>query len=135
MLTSRTKLTLALLRDIYHSNHCHIDNSRYASQDTPSLLVQLETAHLLQLIPGKPSGLPSSYILSKDYAEITLLEVLYAINEGICFNRENGPDFYSSYGCLARKLGVMNHMVRLYLSEIHIFDFPMEYPENKKNHQ
>lgn len=135
MLTFKTKLTLALLHDIYHSNHCHIDNSRYSNQYTLPILMQLETAHLLQLIPGNPSGLPSSYILSKDYAEITLIEVLYAINEGICFNRENDPDFYSRYGCLARKLGVMNHMVRLYLSEIHIFDFPMEFPENNENHQ
>lgn len=135
MLTFRTKLTLALLHDIYHSNHCHIDNSRYPSKCAFQLLRQLETAHLLQLIPGEPSGLPSSYVLCKDYTKITILEVLYAINEGVCFNRENDPEFYTRYGCLARKLGVVNHMVRLYLSEIHIFDFPMEYPGNKENHQ
>lgn len=134
MLTSKTKLTLALLHDIHQSNYCHIDSFHYSAQSMILLLHQLETANLVQRIPDKPFGVPSSYKLNKNYTDITLLEVLYAIGEGINFNRENDPDFYEHYGCLARKLGVMNHVMRLYLSEMRIFDFPNEYPNQQETH-
>lgn len=82
-----------------------------------------------------PEDEPTSYKLSKEYAQITLMDVLHAIGEGINFNHDSDSEFYARYGCLARKLGVMNHMVRLYLTEIHIFDFPIEYPENTEVNQ
>lgn len=131
MLTSRTKLTLALLHDIYQPNLCHIDYFQYSQEDITLLLQQLHQADLLTLTPGMPENIFTSYVLNKSYHEITLMDVLHATGEGLCFNHDNDPMFYARYGCLARKLGVMNHMVRLYLTEIHIFDFPTELPKGQ----
>lgn len=132
MLTLKTKYTLAILHDIYLPDFKYSDKYHFPTTELYYTLKQLQTAGLVKLLPGKIAGVLSSYILGKSYLEITLLDVLVAIDEGIRFNHKADMDFYEHYGCLARKLGVVNHMTRLYLKEFHIFDFPVDYPDKKK---
>ena len=54
--------------------------------------------------------------------EISLLEVLEAINGHLNCNHPTSEAFYTRYGKMAQKLGVVNYITRLYLSEIKLID-------------
>ena len=132
MLTLKTRYALALLHDIYQPALRHSDKYHFPSTELIYTLEQLRSAGLVTCLPDALPGLLSAYSFTKPYQEITLLDVLSAIDEGICFNHKNDVYFYEYYGCLARKLGVVNHMVRLYLSEFHIASFPLESPDTRR---
>lgn len=132
MLTLKTRFTLAVLHDIYLPDFGYSDKYHFPSTELFYTLTQLQAAGLVKLLPEKRAGVLSSYILGKPYSEITLLDVLCAIDEGLRFNHKADINFYEHYGCLARKLGVVNHMTRLYLAEFHISSFPIDDIENKK---
>lgn len=135
MLTLKTRYALAVLHDIYQPDFKYSHKYHLPSTELVYTLSQLQSDGLIKLLPDTPTGVLSSYIFSKPYSEITLLDVLCAIDEGLRFNHKADTDFYEHYGCLARKLGVINHMTRLYLSEFHISNFPMENPEMDMNQE
>lgn len=132
MLTLKTRYALALLHDIYQPAFRYSDKYNFPSTELIHTLEQLQAAGLVTHLSGTTPGELSAYLFSKPYLEITLLDVLSAIDEGICFNHKTDIHFYEHYGCLARKLGVVNYMTRLYLSEFHIAGFPFEIPELPK---
>lgn len=136
MLTLKTRYALALLHDIYQPVLRYSDKYNFPVTELIYTLEQLQSAGLVARAPETVPGVLSSYFFSKPYLEITLLDVLSAIDEGICFNHKTDIYFYEHYGCLARKLGVVNHMTRLYLSEFHIASFPIQDPGSlkKENH-
>ena len=53
---------------------------------------------------------------------ISLLDILEATGEHLNCNHPATEDFYLRYGNTAKKLGVVNHMTRLYLEEIKLND-------------
>lgn len=63
-----------------------------------------------------------SYKLCRPLCEISLLEVLEAIDGHLNCNHPTTEAFYTSYGKVAQKLGVVNYITRLYLSEIKLID-------------
>lgn len=63
-----------------------------------------------------------SYKLCRPLCEISLLEVLEAINGHLNCNHPTSEAFYTRYGKMAQKLGVVNYITRLYLSEIKLID-------------
>ena len=63
-----------------------------------------------------------SYKLCRPLCEISLLEVLEAINGHLNCNHPTSEAFYTRYGKMAQKLGVVNYNTRLYLSEIKLID-------------
>lgn len=64
----------------------------------------------------------SSYKLCRPLCEISLLEVLEAIDGHLNCNHPTTEAFYTRYGKVAQKLGVVNYITRLYLSEIKLID-------------
>lgn len=131
MLTLKTRFTLAVIHDIYQPDFQYCDKYCFPSNELLHVLGQLQAAGLIKQLPGHIAGAITSYVLIKPYSEITLLDVLTAIDEGLRFNHKTDLDFYEYYGCLARKLAVVNQMTRLYLAEFHIANFPLE--SRKKN--
>lgn len=63
-----------------------------------------------------------SYKLCRPLCEISLLEVLEAIDGHLNCNHPTTEAFYNRYGKVAQKLGVVNYITRLYLSEIKLID-------------
>lgn len=62
------------------------------------------------------------YKLCRPLCEISLLEVLEAIDGHLNCNHPTTEAFYNRYGKVAQKLGVVNYITRLYLSEIKLID-------------
>ena len=97
--------------DHYLTFHCDL-----------SLLEQLEMGKIIRLIPGKEKGKITSYELTRPSVNISLLDILEATGEHLNCNHPATEDFYLRYGNTAKKLGVVNHMTRLYLEEIKLND-------------
>lgn len=62
------------------------------------------------------------YKLCRPLCEISLLEVLEAIDGHLNCNHPTTEAFYNRYGKVVQKLGVVNYITRLYLSEIKLID-------------
>lgn len=135
MLTLKTRFTLAVIHDIYQPDYQYCDKYCFPSNELSHILGQLQSAGLIRQLPEHIAGSLSSYTLIKPYSEITLLDVLTAIDEGLRFNHKTDIDFYEFYGCLARKLAIVNQMTRLYLAEFHIANFPLEAPHKNKDNK
>lgn len=123
MLTLLTQTALAVLSDI----SCGIISARtkqYALYPHALLdvLVKLEAHNLIRLLPERSRDSILSYQLARPVYSITLLNVLEAMGENLNCNHELYEDFYDHYGTAARKLGVLNHVTRAYLSEIKLAD-------------
>lgn len=123
MLTKLTQAAVALLFDIYDTG---IPNrsQRYAlSADVQSeILSKLESAGLVRLVRPEEPGEPSSYQPARNIYDISLLDILEATGEHLNCNQPTTEKFYMRYGRAAIKLGVVNHMTRLYLKEIKLPD-------------
>lgn len=120
MLTLRTKFALALLHDIQYKDYQLSTSFHYSSSETASLLQALSENHLIAKLENRPCELPQSYCLACPYHSINLLTILETLGEGIYFNGPSDEDFYARYGTTARKLGIVNQMTRVYLTEISI---------------
>ena len=136
MLTPLTQTAIAALNDIADGGRFQ----RLSGHDiTPEaligLLTKLENGGLIrrkQIVvngsgstfiagnsePTSPIGSLGSYELCRPYREITLLDILEATDEHLNCNHPTKEEFYNRYGRAATRLGVVNHMTRLYLSEI-----------------
>lgn len=120
MLTPRTKFALALLHDIQYKDYQLSTSFHCTPSETTSLLQALSENHLIAQLENRPCELPQSYRLICPYHKINLLSILEALGEGIYFNHPSDENFYARYGTTARKLGIVNQMTRIYLTEISI---------------
>lgn len=123
MLTPLTQTALAVLNDI-SCGEISPRSTQYAffSHDLETLLLKLESAGLIHLTADKCRKDIFSFTLPRPRGEISLLDVLEATGEHLNCNQEANEELYRHYGQAAQKLGVVNHMTRLYLSEIKLVD-------------
>ena len=105
--------------DHYLTFHC---DRPFSTNIVSELLEQLEMGKIIRLIPGKEKGKITSYELTRPSVNISLLDILEATGEHLNCNHPATEDFYLRYGNTAKKLGVVNHMTRLYLEEIKLND-------------
>ncbi len=123
MLTPLTQTAIALLYDISNGgNLCRLQEYSSYQQELPTLLFKLERAGLISLKEGCISGLMDSYRLSRPGYEISLLDILESIGEHLNCNHPTREEMYSCYRRAANKLGVINHITRIYLSDIRLVD-------------
>lgn len=120
MLTLRTKFALALLHDIQYKDYQLSTSFHYSSSETASVLQALSEKRLITKLDNSPFELPQSYRFTCPYHNINLLALLEALGEGLYFNHPSDESFYARYGTTARKLGIVNQMTRVYLTEISI---------------
>lgn len=123
MLTPITLKSIALLTDIGGNGL----SSRLGDYDIPRdellyLLAKLEAGGLIRRISLSVDNLLDSYELAVPILKITLLDILEATGEHLNCNHPTSEEFYTRYRAAAQKLGVVNHMTRLYLQEVKLVD-------------
>lgn len=123
MLTLMTQTAIAILSDIsekgrsqHYKQYCLFPNV------LSELLNKFEYAGLIRLIEGKERGQISSYELCKSINELSLLNILEATGEHLNCNHETTEELYSHCSRAAHRLGIINQITRLYLSEIKLAD-------------
>ncbi|MCD8182939.1 MAG: hypothetical protein LUE99_07375 [Bacteroides sp.] len=123
MITPMTQAAIALLNDIYSGGE------DYRSRDLTlpdgvrrDLLEKLTAKKLIRLTDKEHPMSVSSYEPVKKIGETSLLDILEATGEHLNCNQPTSEEFYMRYGKAAQKLGVVNHMTRLYLEEIKLPD-------------
>lgn len=123
MLTPLTQTAIALLYDISNGGvPCRLQESSSHHQELPALFFKLERSGLIYLKEGCSPGLMDSYRLSRPGYEISLLDILESIGEHLNCNYPTREEMYSCYRRAANKLGVINHITRIYLSDIRLVD-------------
>ena len=63
-----------------------------------------------------------SYELVRPYTSISLLDILETLEEHLNCNYPTSEEMYQQYRAAANRLGIINHMTRIYLSEIKLND-------------
>lgn len=121
MLTQLTQTALVVLYDIdYQTIPSCPESYALTSSQLAELLARLEQAGLITLLADGMQGNLRSYTLTRPATQISLLDVLEATGEHLNCNHTTCEDFYSRYGAVARKLGVINQVTRTCLSEINV---------------
>lgn len=123
MLTQLTQTAIAVLYDIYTGGHLIAQHSILLQPHClTELLTRLETGGLIRRKNASADNLLSSYELARPYSGISLLDVLEVLDEHLNCNHPTREEMYAQYRSAANRLGIINHMTRLYLSEIKLFD-------------
>ncbi len=123
MLTPLTQTAIFILHDIANGGTPeNIPMYKLFINTVSELLRKLEIAGLIRCTDTENRELLSSYKLIRPCHQISLLELLEAIGEHLDCNHPTQEALYASYRNAANKLGVINHMTRVYLSEIKLND-------------
>lgn len=122
MLTIRTQVAISILHAITSGQNAMPMNDILSINIVSELLEQLEVGGIVRHIPNKDKVLMNSYELTRPVTEISLLDILEATREHLNCNHPTTEEFYTRYANAAKKLGVVNHMTRLYLEEIKLMD-------------
>ncbi|WP_294609155.1 hypothetical protein [uncultured Bacteroides sp.] len=123
MLTPLTQTAIFILHDIA-TGGIPENTSKYKLfiNTVSELLRKLEIASLISCKDIENRELLSSYELIRPCHQISLLELLEATGEHLNCNHPTQEALYAHYRNAANKLGVINHMTRIYLSEIKLND-------------
>lgn len=123
MLTPLTQTAISMLQDI--ANGGTSDNlPHYAlfMNTVSELLGKLEAGGLIRCKNTANRELLSSYELTRPSYQISLLELLELIGEHLNCNHPTNEMLYTRYRGAAAKLGVINQMTRVYLTDIKLND-------------
>ncbi len=123
MITPMAQAAIAALNDIcFTGEEQRMKEYTLSEEQKKELLGKLEAAGLIILTnPEKPQAI-SSYKPARKSSEISLLNILEATGEHLNCNYPTTEQFYMRYGKAAQKLGVVNHMTRMYLQEIKLYE-------------
>ena len=83
MLSICTQTAISVLHDIALGNALQSVNYLLSAEEWKDLFDKLEKGHLIRCLPDKEPGNLSSYALWHPLSEISLLDVLQALNEPI----------------------------------------------------
>ncbi len=124
MLTPLTQTAISLLGDISGTSSSRLETSTCSAETLSLLLRKLVSGGLIHLKSSdSASGVVSSYKLCRPLYQITLLDVLEATGEHLNCNQPTKEELYTRFRGAANRLGVINQMTRIYLSEIKMTDF------------
>ena len=129
MIPPLTQKTIALLHQIAQGKPCRATDYGMSTEKLRCICARLEQKGLI--CPAADTDVPVdtnadvclSYTLCRPLCDISLLDVLQVTDGHLNCNVPTTEEFYSRYGKVAQKLGVVNYMTRLYLSEIKLTDF------------
>lgn len=123
MLTPLTQTAIFLLHDIANGGDANnLPHYNLFINTVSELLQKLETNGLIRCRDAENRERLISYELIRPCYQISLLEVLEATGEHLNCNHPTNEALYTRYRGAANKLGVINHMTRIYLSEIKLND-------------
>lgn len=123
MLSICTQTAIAVLHDIASGNDLQSVNFLLSDGEWKDLFDKLEQGQLIRRLPDKEPGKLSSYALWRPLPEISLLDVLQALNEPIRCNMPTPEEFYINHSQIANKVGVLNEVARTFLADIKIADW------------
>lgn len=123
MLSKRTQTAIAVLHDISSGSALQSVNFLLSEEEWKDLFGNLEKGRLIRLLPHKESGSLSSYELYRPLPDISLLEVLETLDEPIRCNTPTPEEFYIRHCQMAKKVGVLNQVARMFLAEIKLSDW------------
>lgn len=123
MLSISTQTAIAVLHDLSLGSASQSSSFHLSQGEWKNLFDKLEAGQLIRRLPGRESGILSSYELSRPLSKISLLDVLEATDEPIRFNRPTPEAFYIRHGQIAQKIGVLNQVGRTFLADIKIADW------------
>lgn len=118
MLTQATLTSIAILRELSLNRDNHLGESPFEGDVPVELINKLVDGELIRLLPGRAPDSVYSYELVRPLHSISLLKLLEATDEHLNCNHPTREEFYIRFGKAAQRLGVVNHMTRLYLDEI-----------------
>ena len=119
MLSPLTPKTIALLHRIAQGEPYPATDLGMSAEELHRICARLEQKELIR--PAANADI--FYTLCRPLRDISLLDVLQATDGHLDCNTPATEEFYSRYGKVAQKLGVINYMTRRYLSEIRLTDF------------
>ena len=123
MLTPLTQTAISMLNDIAQGRAKeNLPHYALFLNTVSELLHKLEVGGLIRCNDAEHPNCLSSYELARPCVQISLLELLEVIGEHLNCNHPTHEAMYQRYRGAAAKLGVINHMTRLYLSEIRLND-------------
>lgn len=122
MLTQLTQKAIAVLHDIASPHSGVAEDSGISPDEQVVILARLEHKGLIQRTVGAEIQDISRYKLCRPLVQMSLLDVIEAMNDHLNCNHPTTEEFYLRYGKVAQKLGVVNHLTRLYLSEINLME-------------
>lgn len=123
MLSIRTQTAIAVLHDIDLGNDLQSANFLLSEGEWKELFDKLEEGQLIRLLPDRESGRLSSYVMRRPLPEVSLLDVLQALNEPIRCNMPTPEEFYIQHSQIANKVGIFNEVARTFLADIKIADW------------
>lgn len=123
MFTKTTQIALAVLYDLSCGNDFCLRRQNVSEEELAAVLHKLEGGNLIQCSPDKADGVCGAYRLCCSIDDLSLLDVLEAIGEPIYCHRSFSESYYMHYGEVARKMGVMNCMLRTYLASVKTADW------------
>ena len=123
MLTPLTQTAISILHEIAYKDSCSSSSDYALFQNTVSeLLARLEAGGLIRCTDTEHRDLLTSYELARPCYRISLLDLLVATGEHLNCNHPTSEALYQRYRGAAAKLGVINHVTRVYLSEVKLND-------------
>lgn len=121
MISVLTEIAIDYMASISMKRECGLLGGLTSGQ-IHDMLHRLETGGLIRLCQGAERGLPSSYELTDNLSDITLLKLLTVLDEHLDCNHTASEYMYLRFGIAARKLGVLSEVIRTYLSNIKLTD-------------
>lgn len=123
MITLKAQAAIAVLNDIYAGEaSIPADDCVLTEEERYILLQKLSAVGLIKLSANGNAHQVQSYIPTRKSSDISLLNILEATGEHLNCNHPTSEAFHSLYGKAAQKLGVINHITRVYLDEIKLPD-------------
>ena len=117
MLTPLTLTAISVLR------HISLQETEGSCKSLGELLGQLESAGLIRVKADHAGDVtPEIYELTRPLFQISLLHVMEATDQHLNCNQPDCEKMYARYHRAAHKLGIINQMTRVYLSEIPLTD-------------
>lgn len=122
MLTQATLTSIALLREIAVNRDGHFEDTPFEGHESAELMNKLVAGGLIRPLPGRDCNSIHSYELIRPLHNISLLNLLEATGEHLNCNHPTREEFYIRFGKAAQRLGIVNHMTRLYLNDISLIE-------------
>lgn len=125
MITLMTKTAIDVLNDIASpSSPSHPEQYPIDSEELAKLLFKLESGNIICRKSSECCPpIPTSYKLTRPKNVISLLDILEATGEHLNYNSPTKEELYLQFHQAAPRLGVLNQIMRTYLSQIKLTDF------------
>lgn len=120
---TRTQTAIAVLHDLSSSNVLQSVNYLLSEGEWKSLFDELEEGQLIRLLPQKEPGTLFSYELCRSLSEISLLDVLQAIDKYTRISMSTFKRNSTFNTQITSKINILKQIARASLEEVKISEY------------